>query len=105
MNINIFNANQIDLEGEEQLAAVEASICAINPTARRLRTHKAAVDVAAILDLHALAGNRYICPSNRLVVCFAHCVLFKRVARPESVVPSGRGGDSAPCRRKVSIGR
>lgn len=49
---------QVDLEGEEQLAAVEAAIAAINPTARRLRTHRCDVDVGAILDLRALAGDR-----------------------------------------------
>jgi G3E family GTPase len=49
---------QVDLEGEEQLAAVEASIAAINPTARQLRTHRCDVDVGAILDLRALAGDR-----------------------------------------------
>ena len=49
---------QVDLEGEEELAAVEAAIAGINPTARRLRTHRCEVDVGAILDLKALAGDR-----------------------------------------------
>jgi G3E family GTPase len=56
-----FAALQVDLEGEEQLEAVEASIAAINPTARRLRTHRCEVDVGAILDLRALAGDRCSC--------------------------------------------
>lgn len=49
---------QVDLEDEAQLAAVEEAVAGINPTARRIRTHRSQVDVASILDLRAFAGDR-----------------------------------------------
>ncbi len=51
---------QVDLEDEAGLATVEATIAGINPAARRIRTRHSAVDVADILDIRALAGDR--CP-------------------------------------------
>lgn len=51
---------QVDLEDEAGLAMVEATIAGINPAARRIRTRYSAVDVADILDIRALAGDR--CP-------------------------------------------
>ena len=65
----------MDLEGEEQLAAVEAAIAGINPTARRLRTHRCDVDVGAILDLRALAGDR----------CAGRCAKFQNGTHAEGL--------------------
>ena len=60
---------QVDLEDEVGLAAVEAAIWAINPTARRIRTHRCAVDVGQILNLLALACDRWAGPLLSFTVC------------------------------------
>ena len=49
---------QVDLETDAKLAAVESVISALNPTARQIRTQYSQVDLADILDLQALAGDR-----------------------------------------------
>lgn len=48
----------MDLEDDVALAAVEGAIASVNPTAVIVRTERSAIDLAAILDIRAMAGLR-----------------------------------------------